>query len=128
MPEESFQYALLRAVPSLDRGEALNVGVIVHCRRMDFLGVRTVVDDDRLRTLDPEIDLEAVRSHLGAIERVAAGDEAAGPVARLDRSERFGWIASRSDTVIQPSPVHTGRSADPQATLDRLFETLVASS
>ena len=127
MSEESFQYALLRAVPSLDRGEALNVGVIVHCRRMEFLGIRTVVDDDRLRTLDPEIDLEAVRSHLTAIERVAAGDEAAGPVARLDRSERFGWIASRSDTVIQPSPVHTGRSGDPKATLDRLFETLVAS-
>jgi hypothetical protein len=128
VPEESFQYALLRAVPSLDRGEALNVGVIVHCRRMEFLGVRTVVDDERLRMLDPAIDLEAVRSHLRALERVASGDETAGPVAKLDRSERFGWIASRSDTVIQPSPVHTGRSRDPQATLDRLFETLVRAS
>jgi hypothetical protein len=113
-------------VPSLDRGEALNVGVIVHCRRHGFLEARTTVDPERLQTLDPDIDLDAIRSHLRAIERVAAGDENAGPLARLDRSERFGWLVSPSDTVIRPSPVHTGLSIDSQATLDRLFAALVA--
>jgi hypothetical protein len=122
---EAFQYALLRAIPSLARGEALLVGAVVHCRRLAFLGARTAVDERRLRALDPAIDLDAVRSRLRTIERVAAGDPAAGALAELDRSERFGWIVAPSSTLVQPSPVHTGLTGDPRATLDRLFVELV---
>jgi hypothetical protein len=122
---EAFSYALLRAVPSLARGEAMNVGVVVHSRRLKFLGARCEVDDERLRVLDPAVDAEAVRAHMTMIARVAEGDPAAGPLARLEPSERFGWIVAPSSTLVQPSPVHTGITEDPEATLERLFATLV---
>lgn len=126
-PDEAFQYALLRVVPSLPRGEALNVGVVLHCRRCAFLGARTVVDDARLRMLDPQLDLAALRGHLALVERVATGDPDAGPVAALERSERFGWLVAPSSTILQPGPVHTGLCHDPVAELDRLNGLLVAS-
>jgi len=122
---EGFQYALLRAVPSIERGEALNVGVVVHCRRARFLGARTAVDEERLRLLDPGVDVAAVDSHLAVIERVAAGDEPENPIAAMDRSDRFGWIVAPSSTSVQPSPVHTGLTDDPAATLEKLFAELV---
>ena len=122
---EGFQYALLRAVPSIERGEALNVGVVVHCRRARFLGVRTAVDEERLRLLDPGVDVAAVDAHLAVIERVAAGDEPENPIAAMDRSDRFGWIVAPSSTSVQPSPVHTGLTDDPAATLEKLFAELV---
>jgi hypothetical protein len=123
---EAFQYALLRAVPSLPRGEALNVGVVLYSPRHRFLEARTVLEPGRLRVLDPELDLDAVRAHLTLIEQVAAGEPSAGPIAVLERSERFGWITSPSSTAIQPSPVHTGICDDPAAVLERLFDSLVA--
>jgi hypothetical protein len=124
---EAFQYALLRAVPSLPRGEALNVGVVLYSPRHRFLEARTVLDPERLRLLDPDLDLDAVRAHLELIEQVAAGEPAAGPIAALDRSERFGWITSPSSTAIQPSAVHTGLCDDPSAMLNHLFGSLVAA-
>jgi hypothetical protein len=124
---EAFQYALLRAVPSLPRGEALNVGVVLYSPRQRFLEARTTLDPERLRLLDPDLDLDAVRAHLELIEQVAAGEPTAGPIARLDRTERFGWITSPSSTAIQPSPVHTGVCDDPAAMLDHLFGSLVAT-
>ena len=128
MPDaEAFQYALLRAVPSLPRGEALNVGVVLYSPRHRFLQARTTLDPERLRLLDPELDLDAVRAHLTLIEQVAAGEPSAGPIASLDRSERFGWITSPSSTPIQPSPVHTGVCEDPAAMLQHLFASLVAT-
>jgi Protein of unknown function (DUF3037) len=123
---EAFQYALLRAVPSLPRGEALNVGIVLYSPRHRFLEARTTLDPERMRLLDPDIDLDAVRAHLTLIEQVAAGAPSAGPIAGLDRSERFGWITSPSSTAIQPSPVHTGLCDDPAAMLVHLFATLVA--
>lgn len=122
---ESFQYALLRAVPSIQRGEAVNVGVVVHCRRGRFLGVLTSVDPERLRLLDPSVDVAAVDAHLGVVQRVAAGEEPENPIAAMDRSDRFGWIVAPSSTSVQPSAVHTGLTDDPAATLDRLFADLV---
>lgn len=122
---EVFQYALLRAVPSLPRGEALNVGIVLHCRRRRFLGARTRVDGARLHALDPRIDLDALARHLAGIEAIAAGDPAAGALARLDRSERFGWLVAPASGLVQPSPVHTGLCDDPAATLDRLARELV---
>jgi hypothetical protein len=125
---ESFQYALLRLVPSLPRGEAMNVGIVLHCRRGGFLALRSRVDEDRLRVLDPAIDLDGLRAHLDLLERVAAGDDPDNPIARMDRSERFGWIVAPSSTVVQPSAVHTGLTDDPSATLEKLFAELVGAS
>jgi Protein of unknown function (DUF3037) len=123
---ETFQYALLRAVPSLPRGEAVNVGVVLYSPRHRFLEARTILEPERLRLLDPALDLDAVQAHLTLIEQVAAGEPTAGPIAGLDRSERFGWITSPSSTAIQPSPVHTGVSDDPAGMLVHLLATLVA--
>jgi hypothetical protein len=127
MPARSpFAYAIVRVVPRVDRGERFNAGVVLYCRQRQFLAARTHLDEARLRALDPDADAEQVRAHLQAIERIAAGDPDAGPIAALDRSERFGWLVAPSSTIIQPSRVHTGLCEDPQATLDHLFETLVA--
>lgn len=123
---ESFSYALLRAVPSLARGEAVNVGIALHCRRARFLEVRCHVDEARLAVLGPGLDVGAVRAHLSLLERVATGQDPDNPVARLDRSDRFGWIVAPSSTVVQPGPVHTGLTDDPARTMDRLFAELVA--
>ena len=121
-----FDYAILRVVPRVERGERVNAGVVLHARRRGFLAARTGLDEAGVRALDLDVDVEAVRAHLRAIERIAAGDPAAGPIAALDRSERFGWLVAPSSTIIQPSRVHTGLCDDPQATLDHLFDALVA--
>ncbi|HWV86066.1 MAG TPA: DUF3037 domain-containing protein [Capillimicrobium sp.] len=127
MPARSpFAYAIVRVVPRVERGERFNAGVVVYCRQRQFLAARTRLDEARLRALAPDADADQVRAHLQAIERIAAGDPDAGPIAALDRSERFGWLVAPSSTIIQPSRVHTGLCDDPQATLDHLFETLVA--
>ena len=125
-PEHAFQYTLLRVVPSLPRGEALNVGVVLYCRRLGFLEARTLLDRDRLRALDPELDLDQLDRHLRGVERIAAGDPVGGAIAALDRSERFGWLSAPASSLVQPSPVHTGLCADAEATLERLFAELVA--
>jgi hypothetical protein len=124
--QDAFQYAIWRVVPSVERGEALNAGVVVFCRRRRFLEARIEIDEERLRALSPALDVDAVRRHLEGMVRVAAGDPAGGAVARLDQSERFGWLTAASSTIVQPSPIHTGLCDDPQAVLDRLFERLVA--
>jgi hypothetical protein len=125
-PREPFQYALLRVVPDLERGEAMNAGVVLFCRRRGFLRARTSLDERRLAALAPQADAAAIARRLGDLERVAAGDATAGPVARLEPSERFGWLTAPASTVVQPSAVHTGLCEDPAAMLDRLFTRLVA--
>jgi hypothetical protein len=121
-----FQYTILRLVPSVERGERLNVGVVLYCRRRDFLAARAHIDEVALRAIAADLSAADVQPHLDALCAVAAGDERAGPLAVLPPSERFGWLASPSSTVIQPSPTHTGITEDPGVTLARLFETLVA--
>jgi hypothetical protein len=121
-----FSYAILRVVPRVERGEAFNVGVVLHCRQRGFLGARVALDERKLAALAPALAPATVRRYLDAIVRVAEGDPAAGPIAALDQPERFGWIAAPSSTILQPSPVHTGLCDDPRATLDALFDDLVA--
>lgn len=123
---EEYQYALLRAVPDVERGESVNVGVVVFSRRNDYLGLRTHIDDVRLGALYPDLDLDALRAHLDGVRAVVAGDRAAGAVAALPPSERFGWVTAASSTIVQPSPIHTGLCDDPEALLDRLLQRLVA--
>jgi hypothetical protein len=120
-----FQYALLRVVPRLERGESLNAGVVLFARTVKFLEARVHLDRERLRVVAPDADVTAIERHLDARRRIAAGDPDGGPIAALDQSERFNWIVAPSSTVIQPSPVHTGLCGDPAATLERLFQRLV---
>jgi hypothetical protein len=123
----AFQYAILRVVPSVERGERLNVGVVLLCPERRFVGARIALDEARLAALAPGIDVDAVSEALDALAAVAAGDPAAGPLARLSPSERFGWLAAPSSTVIQPSAIHTGLCEDPVETLEHLFVTLVVA-
>jgi hypothetical protein len=125
-PDDAFQYAIWRVVPSVERGEALNVGVVVYCRRRQFLAARVLVDEPRLRALSPDLDIDAIRRHLDGMARVAAGDPDGGAIAAMPQSERFGWLTAASSTIVQPSPIHTGLCGDPQAVLDRLYTRLVA--
>jgi hypothetical protein len=124
---DAFSYAVLRLVPRVERGERVNVGVIVFCRPRAYLGARTALDERRVAALWSELDPAVVRPQLAAIERIAAGDPAAGPIARLDETARFHWLVAPSSTIVQPSAVHTGICDDPAAQLDRLFEALVAA-
>jgi len=123
--DHPFQYAIVRVVPRVERGECLNAGVVVLCRPTRFLAARVGLDRARLRALAPDVDPTTIEGHLAALERIAAGDPGAGPIARLGQGERFHWLVSPSSTVIQPSEVHTGLAADPAAELEHLFEQLV---
>ena len=120
-----FEYAVVRVVPHVEREEFVNAGIVLMSRPRRFLAARVALDEERLRALAP--DPNDVRPHLAVIERIAAGDPEAGPIARLSMPERFHWLVAPSSTVIQPSPVHTGLTDDPAATLDHLFGTLVGS-
>lgn len=120
-----YLYAVLRVVPRVEREEFINVGVVVFSRPGRFLGVKTHLDIAKLHALSPSCDAALVQTYLEGIAAIAAGEEDAGPMAGLDRSERFHWIAAPSNTIIQPSPVHPGLTTDPAATLERLFMTVV---
>jgi hypothetical protein len=128
-----YQYVILRVVPSVERGERINVGVVLFCRQRRFIGARWELDGERLAALGcadgaRAAGLEAeLDGHLRALGRVVEGDEGAGPIAALDQSDRFGWLAAPSSTVVQPSEAHTGLCVDPLQTLAALFARLVAA-
>ena len=124
-PASAFSYTIIRVVPHIERGEGFNAGVVLFCRQLDYLGARVALDERRLAVLAPEVSPASVLRHLDAIVRIAGGDPAGGPIARLPQSDRFGWLASPSSTIIQPSAVHTGLCEDPSATLEGLFSELV---
>jgi len=125
VPPSPFQYAIVRVVPQVERGETVNAGVVLFCRPRRFLAARVELDEARLRALAPDLELDAVRGHLDALRRIAAGDAEAGPIAALPASERFHWLVAPSSTMIQCSPVHTGLTDDPEGELERLLARLV---
>jgi Protein of unknown function (DUF3037) len=120
-----FEYAVLRAVPRADRGEYVNVGVMLYSQADDFLAALVHVDADRLRALDPAVDIAAVEAALDAVEAACAGDPAAGPAAQGPRGERFRWLAAPRSTVVQPGPVHSGLTDDPARELEHLLTCMV---
>lgn len=122
---ERFQYAIWRVVPDIERGEQINVGVVVHCRRLGLLAAKVELDRALLAQLAPGADADAIEQHLRGLVAVADGDPAAGNVALMDRSDRFGWLTAPSSTIVQPSAVHTGLCEDPGAQLEHLFSRLV---
>ena len=120
---EVFEWALIRVVPRVDRGEAINAGVIVYSKSFRFLKTRIELDEDRLRALDPAADLDAVRGALSAFTRACTE----GPLAEQTLGERFRWLTAPRSAIVQPGPVHAGITNDPDADLDRLFTALVAT-
>lgn len=127
MQREPFEYAVLRVSPRVERGETINVGVVLFCRTRRFLAVRAQLGERQIAALEamaPGVDLDAVRAHLASIQAIVNGQSSAGPIAALAAPERFRWVTSPSSTVIQPSDVHGGLTEDPRASLDELYEKL----
>jgi hypothetical protein len=120
-----YEYFVVRCVPRVDRGEFVNVGVVVYCQQVDFLAGRSEVPEARLAALDPNADIEAIRAALATMEAVCRGDAAGGEAATGELGKRFGWLAAPRSTTLQPGPVHGGLTDDPQAELARLFDSLV---
>lgn len=121
----SYDYAIVRVVPRVEREELINAGVILSCPEQDFLAARIELDERRLLALDAGIDIESVRANLASIPLVCAGGPAAGPIGKLSPRERFHWLVAPRSTIIQTSPVHSGRCRDPAETLDHLVQTMV---
>jgi hypothetical protein len=123
-----FQYAVVRVVPDIARGEFVNAGVILLCRTKRYLGARVGLDERRLAAIAPDLMAATVLPHLEAIVRIADGEPEAGPIARLTLAERFHWLVAPASTMIQVSETHTGMCSDPATELDHLYETLVGPS
>jgi hypothetical protein len=124
----SYDYAIVRVVPRVERGEFLNVGVIVYCHTRRFLAARVALDTERLRALAPDSDASEIARHLESIPRICIGGTDAGPIGRLAQPERFHWLVAPRSTIVQASPVHCGLCDDPAATLERLYLDLVAAA
>ncbi|HSA51807.1 MAG TPA: DUF3037 domain-containing protein [Yinghuangia sp.] len=122
---EFFEYALIRVMPRVDRGECINAGVVLYSQAFAFLGARTHLDVPRLRALDPRADTVQTRAALSAWEMVCAGAPGAGPAGGEPLGRRFRWLTAPRSAVVQPGPVHGGLTANPAAELDRLFDLLV---
>jgi hypothetical protein len=121
----TYDYAIIRVVPRVERGEMINVGVILSCPDVSFLEARIELDDARLLAFDATLDLDAVRAHLDTIPVTCRGGAGAGPIGALPQRARFHWLVAPRSTIIQMSPVHTGRTDDPAAALERLLERMV---
>ena len=129
MPEHSsYDYAIIRVVPRVERGECINVGIILFCRTQTFLGTLTHMDTPRLLALAPDLDLEAVRQQLELITLTCKGASETGKIGQMSLAERFHWLVSPRSTIIQISPVHCGLCSDPAFALQRLFQKMVATS
>ena len=120
-----YDYAVIRVVPKVDREEFINAGVILSCPDLSFLEARIKLDEARLKALDPSADLEMVRTHLETIPTICRGGDDAGPIGQLPQRQRFHWLVAPRSTIIQTSPVHTGRCSDPAAVLEHLIKTMV---
>lgn len=126
MPELcSFDYAVIRVVPRVEREEFVNVGVIVCCRAKQYLAARFHLDERRLAALAPTLDADEVRKHLDSFQKISTGGPDSGPIGRLTPRERFDWLVAPRSTIIQTSPVHTGLCSDPEAELEHLLEVMV---
>lgn len=122
---EIYDYAIVRVVPRVERGEFVNAGVLLSVAASGFLGVRVAFDPARLQALDPGVDLACVRRHLDSLVAICAGGADGGPIGALPPRARFHWLTAQRSAIIQTSPVHSGRSADPAATLERLLRAMV---
>lgn len=120
-----FEYAVIRVMPRVEREEFLNVGVILYCKKQQFLQTRFTLDPARLNVFSPYIDLEEVAAYLAAFERICKGGKTAGPIGLLDMASRFRWLTATRSTVVQTSKVHPGFCNQPEVALTRLHAQLV---
>jgi hypothetical protein len=125
MTAEVFEYAVLRVIPRVDRGEAMNAGVLLYCRPLRYLGARVALDTGLLLALDPVADVAGVQRALAATAQVCGAEPAAGPAGLQDIGRRFRWLTAPRSTVVQAGPVHTGLTRDPDAQIEHLMESLV---
>ncbi len=121
----SFDYAIIRVVPRVERGECLNAGVILFCRTRRFLAAAIDLDTTRLAALAPDLDTPLAQRHLDTFPLICAGGPGSGPIGQLTQAERFHWLVAPRSTIVQSSPVHCGLCAEPSATLRRLLDSLV---
>jgi hypothetical protein len=121
----SYDYAIVRVVPRVEREEFLNVGVIVSCQEKDFLDARIELDEIRLKAFDPTIDMESIRTNVASIPLICAGGPDAGPIGQLKKRERFHWLVAPRSTIIQVSAVHSGRCKNPKDVIEHLLDTMV---
>ena len=121
----TYDYAVVRVVPRVERGEFINAGIILSCDVERYLRARIDLDEAALRALDDTVDLTAVRTALAAIPTICSGGEGAGPIGRLSNRERFHWLVAPRSTIVQTSPVHTGRCADLDAAVEHLLGHMV---
>jgi hypothetical protein len=125
MPDKQvFEYAVIRVVPRVERGEFLNVGVIILVKATGFLGIRYRLDHALLQALFPQLDLEDLACHLQSFQKICSGQISGGPIAALDAPSRFRWLTAKRSTIIQCSEVHPGLTTDGRLTLDKLFEEM----
>lgn len=122
---DSYDYAVIRVVPRVERGEFMNVGVIVSCEKTGYLKAAVELDEARLRALDPRVDLATLRRHLQAMQRICAGGHDAGPIGLLPQRARFHWLTARRSAIIQTSTVHMGRCGDMDAIVEHLMDRMV---
>jgi hypothetical protein len=125
LARSSFDYAIVRVVPRVERGEFINVGVILYCLTSRFLSAQVALDEKRLRALAPEVDVALVRDHLESIPRVCAGGRGSGPIGQLPQKERWHWLVAPRSTILQTSPVHSGLCEEPGRALEHLMERMV---
>lgn len=120
-----YEYAVVRVVPRVEREEFVNVGVALYCKKQRFAAVRVFVDEHKLKSIDPNVDLELIQQHLESFQRICAGEKGAGKIAELDQTERFRWLTAKRSTLIQCSVTHPGLCVSAEETLQELFEKLV---
>jgi len=125
---DSYDYAVIRVVPRVEREEFINVGIILSCERSGYLQARVELDEARLRALDPAIDLDSLRRHLDSIPRICEGGAQAGPIGLLPKRARFHWLTAKRSAIIQTSPVHMGKCGDMDAILEHLLDRMVRTS
>ena len=123
-----YDYAVVRVVPKVDREEFINAGVILSCPDLSFLEAQIKLNEARLLALDPNVDLDLVRQHLDSIPKICRGGDEAGTIGQLPQRQRFHWLVAPRSTIIQTSPVHTGRCHDPFAALEHLVATMVSTA
>lgn len=121
----TFKYAIIRIVPKVEREEFFNVGIILFCKRIKFLDIKFNIDQNKLKALSPELELELLNDYLEAWKLICDGNSSGGVIAKLDLSDRFGWLTACRSTIIQSSVTRSGLSVDPRKELEDIFEKYV---
>lgn len=125
MPGHLFEYAVIRVVPRVEREEFLNVGVVVYCARQRYLKTQITIDQERLKSFAPHLDIDQVKEYLAAFQRICSGEENSGPIGKLDVASRFRWLTATRSTLVQSSKIHPGLSANLDMTLEKLHKCMV---